>query len=75
MILSLMEPYVIIYLFYYLSDIQLTTQDLRAVYASRLDLDDQMDPNSAIIRALSLTCSSAEPPFLAPPSLKALPTM
>jgi hypothetical protein len=43
----------IIYLFYYISDIQ-TTQDLRAVYASRLDLGDQMDPNSAIIRALGL---------------------
>lgn len=35
-------------------------QDLRAVYASRLGLGDQMDPNLAVIRALhfvpSLTC-------------------
>ena len=42
------------YLSYYIPDIQLATQDLRAVYASRLDLGDQMDPNSAIIRALGL---------------------
>ena len=42
------------YLFYYIPDIQLTIQDLRAVYASRLDLGNQMDPNSAIIRGLGL---------------------
>ena len=54
MILSLTEPYVIIYLVYCIFEIQFTTQDLRAVYASRLDLGDQMDPNSAIIRALGL---------------------
>lgn len=42
------------YLFYYIPDIQLSTQDLRAVYASRLDLGDQIDRNSAIIRALDL---------------------
>ena len=49
------------YLFHHIPNIQLTTQDLRAVYASRLDLEDQMDPNSAIIRAFCLIISCGIP--------------
>jgi hypothetical protein len=56
MILSLMESCVTIC--FIVSNLRLTsnkfTQDLREVYASRLGLADQMEPNSVIIRAWGL---------------------
>jgi hypothetical protein len=42
------------HLFCYILTSNYYQQDLRAVYASRLDLGDEMDPNSVIIRALGL---------------------